>query len=295
MNVTRFFVSVLALLTVALTGCVAFRNSRHHQASSIVQFLYPDQNQPFVEPGIPTLRLPLRVGIAFVPSTGRPNHGSEAGPGGSVSFTEAQKAELMGRIAADFKAQPFVQTIEILPETYLRPGGGFENLDQMRALLGIDVVALISYDQAQNSTDTAWSLAYWTIVGAYLVPAQKNDTHTLMEAVVYDIPSRRLLFRAPGVSAVTGHSTMVRTQEEMRADSARGLTLAAADLTTQLQRELDSFKTRIKDEPQSVHIEHKPGYSGAGSVGKWLFGTLGMLTAISRSHRRQPTPSSRPS
>lgn len=255
-----------------------------------MQFLYPDKNEPFVEPGIPTLRLPLRVGIAFVPSATRERAPNRFDQG--VSFTEAQKAELMGRVSAKFKALPFVQSIEILPETYLRPGGGFDNLDQVRSLLGVDVAALISYDQAQNSSDTAWSLAYWTIVGAYIVPAQKNDTHTLMEAVVYDIPSRRLLFRAPGASAVTGHSTMVRTAAEMRGDSARGLVMAADDLTQNLQRGLDAFKLRLKEEPQSVHIEHKPGYSGAGGMGIWLFGSLASITAISRWPRREVAASS---
>ncbi|MEO6992348.1 MAG: rhombotarget lipoprotein, partial [Lacunisphaera sp.] len=284
MKANRLFLPALAVFTAALTGCVAFRSSRHHQASSVVQFLYPGKNEPFIEPGIPTLRLPLRVGIAFVPSVTTEKTPNWFDQG--VGFTEAQKAELMGRIATKFKALPFVQSIEILPETYLRPGGGFDNLDQLRSLLGVDVVALISYDQAQNSSDTAWSLAYWTIVGAYLVPAQKNDTHTLMEAVVYDIPSRRLLFRAPGASAVTGHSTMVRSPADMRADSARGLVLAADDLTENLQRELDAFKVRLKDEPQSVHIEHKPGYSGGGGMGRWFFGALVTITAISQWHRR---------
>ncbi|MEO6994443.1 MAG: rhombotarget lipoprotein, partial [Lacunisphaera sp.] len=104
--------------------------------------------------------------------------------------------------------------------------------------------------------------------------------------------SRRLLFRAPGASAVTGHSTMVRSPADMRADSARGLVLAADDLTENLQRELDAFKVRLKDEPQSVHIEHKPGYSGGGGMGRWFFGALVTITAISQWHRRELAASS---
>jgi len=276
MNATRFVpvVATLILLTFTLTGCFSNRNTRHQQASSVVQFLYPDKTQPFVEPTIPTLRLPLRVGVAFVPPNASSNYGRN-----QESFSEAQKTDLMRRIAASFKTLPFVQTIEILPATYLRSGGGFDNLDQLRQLLGVDVVALISYDQAQNSSDTAWSLAYWTIVGAYVVPAQKNDTHTLMEAVVYDIPSRSLLFRAPGVSAIKGNATLVRSAAELRADSARGLTEAATDLTLQLQHELDAFKVRVKETPETVHIEHKPGYSGAGNSGVWFGAFLGVLIA----------------
>lgn len=248
-------------LALALTGCVGFsRHARHHEANSVVQFLYPDTALPFVQPEIPTLRLPLRVGLAFVPP---------ATPGGyrsAAHFSEAQKTVLLRQVAAQFKALPFVAAIEIVPATYLRPGGGFDNLDQVRALLGVDVIALVSYDQAQNTADTAWSLAYWTIVGAYVVPAQKNDTHTLMEAVVYDIPSRSLLFRAPGTSAVTGHTTLVRTAEELRLDSARGFEAAAKDMTAALQRELELFKVRAREEPGTVKIEHRPGYTGGGSL-----------------------------
>lgn len=258
-----------------LTGCVGFWGERsHHEASSIVQFLYPNKETPFVQPQIPTLRLPLRVGVAFVPT------GLGDGRGGfyhvQANFSEMQKTELLRKVAGQFKSLPFVQSIEIIPSTYLRPGGGFDNLDQLRGLMGIDVVALISYDQVQNSSDTEASLAYWTIVGAYIVPAQRNTTHTLMEAVVYDIPSRSLLFRAPGTSTVQNHSTLFRTSDTLREASAKGITDASAQMTANLAQELELFKVRAKEEPQNIRIEHKPGYTGAGS----LEGAFAVLLAL---------------
>lgn len=276
--------ALTAGLTLGLAGCVGFSgHARRHEANSVVQFLYPGKDQPYIQPQIPTLRLPLRVGLAFVPP---------AAPGGSrgaSNFSEAQKSELLRKVAGQFKSLPFVAAIEIVPSTYLRPGGGFDNLDQVRALLGVDVIALIAYDQAQNTADTAWSLAYWTIVGAYVVPAQKNDTHTLMEAVVYDIASRSLLFRAPGTSAVTGHTTLVRTDEELRLDSARGFEEAAKDMTAALQRELDAFKVRAREEPGTVKIEHRPGYTGGGALDAGmallLLVLLGTAAVRSRSSR----------
>ena len=272
--------SLITLATVSallLAGCTSLWRQNRHQASSVVQFLYPGKDQPFIQPSIPTLRLPLRVGVAFVPSVqaqGNQNYRTFDG-----SFSEAQKTNLMRDVAAQFKALPFVQSIELVPTTYLRPGGSFENLDQLRAIMGIDVIALISYDQAQSSGDTGWGFAYWTIVGAYVVPAQKNATYTLMEAVVYDIPSRSLLFRAPGVSTVTAHATLVRNETDLRANSAESYTVAAKDLTLHLQQELDAFKVRAKEEPESIKIEHKPGYSGAGSLEGWFAGALGLLLA----------------
>lgn len=266
----------LAPLASLLTGCVGFFGDRsHHEASSIVQFLYPNKETPFIQPQIPTLRLPLRVGVAFVPT------GFGDGRGGfhhvQANFTEAQKTELLRKVAGQFKSLPFVQSIEIIPTTYLRPGGGFENLDQLRAMMGIDVVALIAYDQAQNSSDTEASLAYWTIVGAYVVPAQRNTTHTLMEAVVYDIPSRSLLFRAPGTSLVQNHSTLFRTDDFLREASAKGITDASAQMTANLAQELELFKVRAKEEPQNIRIEHKPGYTGMGDLGGVFAALLAVL------------------
>jgi rhombotail lipoprotein len=226
--------SALLLVPLLLGGCFGWHNdSRQHQSSSVVQFLYPDQSQPFIQPSIPTLRLPLRVGIAFVPPA-TSKHGYY---GSDQSFPESKKAELLRQVSNEFRALPFVEGIEIVPTTYLRPGGGFENLDQLRSMLGVDVVVLVAYDQAQITNDTAWSLAYWTIIGAYVVPAQKNDTFTLMEAVVYDIRSRKLLFRAPGTNTVDGHSTMVRTAEELGSDSRKSFDAAAKDLTVNLKTE----------------------------------------------------------
>jgi len=266
-----------AALSLGLGGCVSWNDRSHHEASSVVQFLYPDKNMPFIQPQIPTLRLPLRVGVAFIPasmSDGRSGfHQIQA------NFTEQQKTELLRKVAGQFKALPFVQSIEIIPTTYLRPGGGFENLDQLRAMMGIDVVALIAYDQAQNSSDTEASIAYWTIVGAYIVPAQRNSTHTLMEAVVYDIPSRSLLFRAPGTSTIQNHSTLFRAGYFLQEASAKGIEDASAQMTANLAQELELFKVRAKEEPQNIRIEHKPGYTGAGEMNGWLAASLALLLA----------------
>ncbi len=279
------------ILAFFLTGCATWRDARQHQSSSVVQFLYPDKDPPVIQPSVPTLRLPLRVGIAFVP----PAESKYGYYGSDFSLPEAKKTELLRQITAEFKSLPFVQDIQVVPTTYLRPGGSFENLDQLHAMLGMDVMVLLAYDQAQITNDTGWSLAYWTIVGAYVMPAQKNDTHTMMEAVVYDIATRGLLFRAPGISAIKGHSTLVRTTIDLQADSTLGFSEASKNLSASLRAELESFKTRIKDAPEQVHIEHKPGYSGAGAFdGAFLFFctvALGGPLLLARTIKPGPTRS----
>ena len=75
-------ISLMVALAGVTTGCVI--RSTHH-SSSVVQYLYPDQKQPVEKPAIPTLTLPLRVGVAFVPSA----------DGRHQSLTEEDKMSLM--------------------------------------------------------------------------------------------------------------------------------------------------------------------------------------------------------
>ena len=138
------------------------------------------------------LSLPLKVGIAFVPET----------LGIHQSFTEKDKMELMTEISRHFKSYDFVKSIDQIPSAYLTSKGGYANLDQIRTMYGIDVIALISYDQTQFTDEGFTSLAYWTLIGAYVVRGEKNDTHTMVDASVYDIKSRKMLFRAPGISHI---------------------------------------------------------------------------------------------
>ncbi len=252
---------------LAVTGCSHWSGQRAHRASSVVSFLYPAENQPLVTPSTPELALPLRVGLAFVPSAERRADG----------FTAMQKQALLQNVAAEFRALPFVQSIEVVPESYLRPAGGFANLDQLRGLLGIDVVVLVGYDQAQFTEDNGFAFAYWTIVGAYFVRGNRNDTHTLMEASVYDIRSRALLFRAPGSNQTKAAVELINVDRKLRDDSGRSFTAATADLTANLRTELEAFKQRVKEGKADATIVHRPGYTGAGA---FSLAELGALLAL---------------
>jgi len=259
----RGFLAVLATaIVLGVIGCETF-SQKHGRSSSIVNFLYPKSSHTIADQTIPVLNLPLRVGIAFVPpnSAGRGNYNFD-----ETGLSEMQKTLLMQKVRDSFKAYPFVQSIEVVPSSYLRDEGGFENLDQLRGLLGIDVVVLLAYDQVQFTNDSFLSLAYWTIVGAYVVEANKNDTHTLMEAAVYDIPSRHLLFRAPGASQVKGRSTAIAIAEDLRAASAQSFDMAIKDVIKNLDVQLADFRERVKKSPGEVQIVNKPGYSGGGGA-----------------------------
>ena len=83
-----------------------------------------------------------------------------------------------------------------------------------------------------------------------------------------------MLFRAPGTSHIKGSSTLVNLSEQLRNDAMKGFHLAADNLVKNLYAELDRFKKKVEEMPQSYAIEHKPGYTGGGSLGPWHSLTL---------------------
>lgn len=268
--VALFFFTVL-YLALSLGGCATGRE-RHH-AASVVDFLYPDTKNPVVKPGVPVLALPIRVGIAFVPGSGTGHYRYSA-------LSETQKMSLMQQVANHFKKYAYVKDIELIPSAYLKPRGGFANLDQLRTMYGVDVVALVSYDQIQFTDQGLLGLTYWTIVGAYIVPGEKNDTHTMVDTVVYDIASRKMLFRAPGMNLVKGISTPVNLSEQLRLDSATSLNEATKEMIINLDQQLALFKDKVKERPSEYRVVHTPGYTGGGTGGGSVDGLLVILMVV---------------
>src|SRR5437764_75375 len=115
------YIAPLLLLCLALAGC---STPSKHTTTSAVDFLYPNVREPLVAPETPLLRLPLRVGIAFVPADYR----------GDSTLTETKKSEVLEQVANHFRKSRFVRSIEVIPSAYLKPKGGFANLDQVRTM-----------------------------------------------------------------------------------------------------------------------------------------------------------------
>lgn len=278
----RLHLPLAAFLTgVALfaAGCHVFDGgTRKRQNSSLVDYLYPRGNHDRpTKPSVPTLTLPLKVGIAWVPeSTGNKDQYRPRDP----VLTEARRKELAEAVVPHFKKYPFIGSIQTIPTAYLTPGGGFENLDQLRALLGVDVIALLSFDQLQTSESTELSVLYWTIVGAYVIPAEANRTHTMVDAAVFDIASRQMLFRAPGTSKSQGIATPIRTDDRLRAKSDLGFVAAATNMVANLELELAAFQQRIKERPETARIVRSPGYTGGGALGWEHAGLLGGVAVL---------------
>ena len=112
-----------------------------------------------------------------------------------------------------------------------------------------------------------------------MVPGEKNDTHTMVDAVVVHIPSQKMLFRAPGISHIKGRSTPVNLSEELRGDSDKGFNEAVKAMTANLDQQLALFQERVKKSPQEYEIVRAEGYKGGGGLDAPVAILIGLLMA----------------
>lgn len=170
------------------------------------------------------------------------------------SLSEERKSALMKVVADHFKRYEFIKDIQLIPSTELIEHGSFVNLDQIRSKHEIDVIALLSYDQVQFTDEGVASITYLTLIGGYLIPGEKNDTHTLLDTTIYDIKSRKLLFRAPGNSHIKSNAIPANISASLRQDSEVGFERAAQDMIVNLDEQLTKFRQRVKNSPDQFKV-----------------------------------------
>jgi rhombotail lipoprotein len=263
---------------LALCSCAALLGGQRqtHNSASVVDFLYPDAKEaPNLQESVTTLRPPVRVGIAFVPG----------GKWREAGIPAEEQTRLLDQVRASFTQYPYIGKIETIPADYLRVRGGFDNLDQVARLFNVDVVALISYDQVQFNDANALSMLYWTIVGAYVIQGDRYDVQTLVDAAVFDVASRKLLFRAPGTSQIKGNASMVGFNEESRQAQADGYRKAVAQLIPNLQTSLGDFEQRIKQDV-AIKVENRPGYKGGADLGGFSLLLMAFAALVYASRRK---------
>jgi rhombotail lipoprotein len=238
--------TALLIVTLSLTGCMALDEShcalscrtQHRGSSSLVEYLYPQGQPPPSENAIPELRLPLRVGLGFLPRSS-----SDTG----VTLDAAQREQLLERIRQHFRNRPFVAEITLVPDYYLGQARGFEPLQTVQRLYGLDLLALVSYDQVTHQNDNGLSLGYLTIVGAYVLPGTHQDISTLVDLAVVDPATKSLVLRAGGVDTRTGRSRLIEAARDAR--NKGNLSFAAA--TDQLIQHLDAALTAFEQDVRS--------------------------------------------
>jgi rhombotail lipoprotein len=243
-NMLKTGLMLAAAFAVAGCGSMMDQNRSARYTGSLYTYLNTNENAQAGAAINPHLPVPFKVGVAFVPAEAvSGGMGGSSLPGETLSADD--KLDLMQKIAGQVKAYPFVKSVEIVPTHYLGTNGGFENLEHVRSTFGVDAMLLVAYDQSQFSDEGALALSYWTIVGAYFVKGERNETKTVMEAALFDIGSHEMLFRTTGTSVLKGSATPVNLSEQLRVESKRGFLEAITNLTSGLKLELDQFGKRV--------------------------------------------------
>ena len=276
----RFKAYSILMMVMLLGGCSSYwigAASKQANSSSLVSYLYPNGDQSAIAPvQAPTLDLPLRVGLAFVPQTSY----------SAYRLSAVEKAQLLEKVRVAFLSKPYVGTIDVVPDVYLRTQRGFAGLEQVGRLHGFDVMALVSYDQLFNTADRGSSLLYWTIVGAYVVPGTSNSVNTFVDTAVFDIDTQQLLFRAPGADTRQRRSTAVEADRSKSTIGAASFNEAMGVMIPNLDAELERFARDVRDKKRVATVKHRPGYGGGGHMAwLWLFG-LAALAGLARARSR---------
>ena len=252
---------IVALALIAcLGGCTAafsMGGTQRTTSSSMVAFLYPEGERPVVAAAItPRLELPLRVGIAFVPTTDKQSWWHD------FKMPEERRIELLKKVETTFETVDYIEAVEVIPSTYFVSRGGFDALEQVSRLYDLDVFALVSWDQVMNTDDTVFSILYWTIVGGYVIPASRNTVNTMLDTAVFDMRTRKLLLRAPGFDVGKKHTTALAAGPAQRRLSDASFERAVDTMTENLEAEVKAFGERVKED-KSVEIAYSDNYRGA--------------------------------
>jgi rhombotail lipoprotein len=275
MRVSTFF--GLAVM-VGLTGCAdlgCFSACQRHtqNSTSLVDFLYPNGTAPPPQDAQPQLHLPLRVGLAFLPSKGAE---------GMSGLDAAHKEALLQEIRERFISRKFVAEIVVIPDYYLQGKRGFEGLEGVQRLYGIDLMALVSYDQVAHEDDNNWSLGYVTIVGAYILKGTRHYVSTLVDLAVVDPATHSLVLRAGGFDTRHGTVAWVNEHRRLREDATDGFTAATRQMIEHFDGALTKFESDVRDGKANVRVvsNQREGAGGGGSLGWWFLLALAPLTLV---------------
>jgi rhombotail lipoprotein len=272
---------LLFLLNAVLSGCTPFKRTEEvRNASSLVDFLYRGYEVP-QQSTIPRLRTPLRVGLAFLPT----------GIGQEEALPAAQKEELLEQIRNRFLDREFVSEIVVIPDYYLKTAHGFTGLEGVQRLYGVDLMALVSYDQVRHLDDNRLSLSYLTIIGAYVVKGNRHEVTTLVDMAVVDPVTRSLVLRAGGTDTRHGNSTLIERQRESREASAKSFKAATGQLIENFDAALVKFESDVRSGKANVRVTQRtPSPATGGGSFSWADALFLILLTVAAAHLRKHAP-----
>jgi rhombotail lipoprotein len=227
--------SILILIPcLLLSACTTFGSNVRtvQRESNLATYLYGG-NGPARPARKEPLRLPARVGVAFVP-----------GETATSRIPEKVKTEAAEAVRGELAKHPkYVAGAQIIPSSYLRPKGGVCDLERVADQFDVDVIVLLAASQYQKfERNPLLALTDVTIIGLFTIPGTKVDTATVLEAAVYHVPSRSLVFRADGASETSSRATPYGTDGVARNDAVTSIGAAARKIVASLGQALARFE-----------------------------------------------------
>lgn len=269
---------------MALSGCT-LTHTRTSGSTSLVSFLYPVKGPPPpADNAIPELRVPMRVGLAMLPSK-YSYDGEPLDPTGKQEFLE--------QIRQRFLSRRFVSEIVLIPDYYLDHAYGFVGLEGVQRLYDVDVIALVSFDQVNHRDDKPLALGYLTIVGAYVLPGTGHETATLVDLAVIDPVTRSLVLRAGGTDTRAGRATLVNGARRSRRDGAASFVAAGDQMIENFDAALSTFESEVRAGEARIQVVARSGTGGGG--GAFGIGELLMLLTMAVAGALQRRAGSRKS
>ena len=158
-------------------------------------------------------------------------------------------------------------------------------MQQVAALYGVDIMALVSYDQVSFSGERDSAILYWTVVGALVVKGNTNEVQTMIDTAVFDVGTGKLLFRAPGTHRDQLNSTLMDNKSDLRRLRSASFVTATDDMVANLDTELAGFQDAVRGGAKA-EVEWREGFGGGGAISWPLLVLLAGLLLIGFTRRR---------
>jgi rhombotail lipoprotein len=228
--------TILITVCTCLTLCLGNANAGNvrttQKQSNLATFLFGGSAPQAPLQKVP-LKLPARVGVAFVP-----------GDLATQNIPDTTKKDVIESVRSQLaKHTKYVAGAQSIPSMYLTPKGGVSNLEQVARQFDVDVIVLLGANQFQkHERNPLAAFLDITLVGAFIIPGNTVDTDTVLEAAVYHVPSRALVLRADGADRKKSRSTRYGANQSANNDAVSSIEGASKKLVVSIAEALVNFE-----------------------------------------------------
>jgi rhombotail lipoprotein len=242
--------TVCICLTLCLSSACAGPVRTVQKQSSLATYLFGGTAPQGPVQKVP-LKLPAKVGVAFVP-----------GDLATQNIPDTTRKDVIEAVRSQLaKHSRYVAGAQSIPSLYLTPKGGIANLEQVARQFDVDVIVLLGASQFQkHERNSLAAFLDLTVIGAFVIPGNTVDTATVLEAAVYHVPSRALVFRTDGADQKRSRSTQFGANQSAHNDAVSSIEDASKKLVVSIADALVNFEKF--DAATASEIKPVPGAGG---------------------------------